>query len=38
MFLHARSMTFHHPVTEARVTVESPLPEELARYLATLGE
>jgi len=36
MFLHARSMTFSHPVTREAVTVESPLPPELERYLAML--
>ena len=34
MFLHARRMTFKHPVSGAAVRVESPLPAELERYLA----
>jgi len=38
MFLHARSMAFRHPGTGDLITVESPLPAELARYLATLEE
>jgi len=36
MFLHARRMTFAHPVGGASMRVESPLPAELARYLAAL--
>lgn len=33
-FLHARSLELDHPTTGARIRVESPLPEELARVLA----
>jgi 23S rRNA pseudouridine955/2504/2580 synthase len=36
MFLHARRMSFAHPVGGASMRVESPLPTELARYLAAL--
>ncbi len=32
MFLHAKSFTFEHPVTGQSVTVEAPLPKELARF------
>jgi 23S rRNA pseudouridine1911/1915/1917 synthase len=32
--LHAASITFPHPVTGAPVTVESPLPADMAAYLA----
>jgi 23S rRNA pseudouridine955/2504/2580 synthase len=36
MFLHARQLTFDHPVTGVRMRVESPLPMELAGYLERL--
>jgi 23S rRNA pseudouridine955/2504/2580 synthase len=36
MFLHARQMTFAHPVSGNPMRVESPLPRELARYVAAL--
>ena len=36
MFLHARSVTFRHPAADQIVTLESPLPVELERYLASL--
>ena len=36
MFLHARQMTFRHPASGAALRVVSPLPDELARYLAAL--
>ncbi|MBL8311720.1 MAG: RluA family pseudouridine synthase [Burkholderiales bacterium] len=32
MFLHAKSFTFEHPVTAASITVEAPLPRELATF------
>ncbi|HNY46849.1 MAG TPA: RluA family pseudouridine synthase, partial [Casimicrobium sp.] len=32
MFLHAKSFTFDHPVTGASITVEAPLPRELAAF------
>jgi len=36
-FLHATRLAFPHPFSGDRVDVESPLPEELAAFLATLG-
>jgi 23S rRNA pseudouridine955/2504/2580 synthase len=36
MFLHARQMTFKHPSGDV-MRVASPLPVDLARYLATVG-
>lgn len=33
MFLHAHRLTLRHPVTENTMTVDSPMPEELARFL-----
>jgi 23S rRNA pseudouridine955/2504/2580 synthase len=36
MFLHAHTLRFVHPVTGAPVALESPLPEELARFVARL--
>lgn len=35
-FLHARSLGFTHPATDAPVTVESPLPPELVAHLARI--
>jgi 23S rRNA pseudouridine1911/1915/1917 synthase len=35
-FLHAARLAFEHPFTGARVDVESPLPDELDGYLASL--
>jgi 23S rRNA pseudouridine955/2504/2580 synthase len=37
MFLHAYKLAFKHPVTGQDMTLECPLPEELQRYLDTLG-
>ena len=37
MFLHARAVTFKHPVTGHDMTVESAMPEELARFVTALG-
>lgn len=37
MFLHARSLTFRHPTADQMMTVDSPLPPELARYLASVA-
>ena len=34
-FLHARSLSFNHPVTKETVRAESPLPAELAGVLAS---
>ncbi len=36
-FLHARSLELSHPCTQARLKVESPLPDDLARVLVRLG-
>jgi 23S rRNA pseudouridine955/2504/2580 synthase len=36
MFLHARSIRFIHPLAGTAVAVESPLPDELAQFLARL--
>jgi 23S rRNA pseudouridine1911/1915/1917 synthase len=36
-FLHATRLAFPHPFTGERVEVESPLPPELAEYLAALS-
>jgi 23S rRNA pseudouridine1911/1915/1917 synthase len=36
MFLHARRIAFVSPATDQRVTVEAPLPKELADWLASL--
>ncbi len=35
-FLHALSLDLNHPETQARLKVESPLPEDLAQALARL--
>ncbi|WP_289150286.1 RluA family pseudouridine synthase [uncultured Salipiger sp.] len=37
LHLHARSMTFEHPVTHKRVTVTAPLPEHMKHTWDTLG-
>lgn len=37
-FLHARSLTVAHPVTEERMTFTAPLPEDLVAVLGTLTE
>ena len=36
MFLHAANVTFRHPASGAKVTVEAPLPDELQNFLQTL--
>jgi 23S rRNA pseudouridine955/2504/2580 synthase len=36
MFLHAQRISFAHPVTGATMTIESPLPAELAAFIARL--
>jgi 23S rRNA pseudouridine955/2504/2580 synthase len=36
MFLHAASLRFKHPITEAPIYLEVPLPPELARFLTHL--
>ncbi|MFN7133703.1 MAG: RluA family pseudouridine synthase, partial [Myxococcales bacterium] len=37
MFLHARRITFRHPVDDNRMTLESPLSQELATVLRKMG-
>lgn len=37
LHLHARSISFTHPVTGKRITVTAPLPEHMARTWQTLG-
>ena len=36
IFLHAWRITFASPASNQRVTVEAPLPPDLARWLAAL--
>jgi 23S rRNA pseudouridine1911/1915/1917 synthase len=36
--LHASSITFSHPGTGERITVEAPLAEDMARLVAILGQ
>jgi 23S rRNA pseudouridine955/2504/2580 synthase len=36
MFLHAASVTFRHPASGAKVTVEAPLPAQLQQFLRKL--
>ncbi|HEY3584085.1 MAG TPA: RluA family pseudouridine synthase, partial [Casimicrobiaceae bacterium] len=38
MFLHAAALTFRHPATGEPIIVSSPLPSELTRFVAALGE
>ena len=37
MFLHARELSFTHPVGGQRVTLHAPLPAECATLLAALA-
>ncbi|WP_136636930.1 RluA family pseudouridine synthase [Pseudooceanicola onchidii] len=37
LHLHARSMTFLHPVTKKPITVDAPLPDHMAHSWETLG-
>ena len=37
-FLHASRLAFDHPVTDERVDVESPLPDDLASFLGRLRD
>jgi len=37
MFLHAARLVFEHPVSGERMTVEAPLPADLASFLDTLN-
>jgi 23S rRNA pseudouridine1911/1915/1917 synthase len=36
--LHAESITFSHPGTGENITVDAPLPEDMARLVAILGQ
>jgi len=36
-FLHAAHLSFEHPVDGGRISVESPLPDDLAELLDRLG-
>jgi len=36
MFLHAYKMTFKHPLTGEKLSLEAPLPEDLERFLCRL--
>ncbi len=38
MFLHAHKITFTHPDTGARMTLQAPLPAECDRFLVSLGQ
>jgi 23S rRNA pseudouridine955/2504/2580 synthase len=37
MFLHAAKLVFDHPISGERMTVEAPLPADLASFLDTLN-
>lgn len=37
LHLHARSISFDHPVTRQRITLTAPLPDHMARTWKTLG-
>ncbi|WP_103173005.1 MULTISPECIES: RluA family pseudouridine synthase [Paracoccus] len=37
LHLHARSISFDHPITKKRVTLTAPLPDHMARTWKTLG-
>lgn len=37
LHLHARSLTFDHPITKRRITLTAPLPEHMLRTWKTLG-
>ncbi|MCT8161446.1 RluA family pseudouridine synthase [Pseudoruegeria sp. SHC-113] len=37
LHLHARSMSFEHPVTRKPITITAPLPEHMARTFETFG-
>ncbi|MBZ0309412.1 MAG: RNA pseudouridine synthase, partial [Anaerolineae bacterium] len=36
MFLHAKSITFRHPITDEEMTIETELPPELQQALDKL--
>ena len=38
MFLHARLIEFTHPLTGEKMSIESPVPPDLARYLTFMRE
>lgn len=38
MLLHARSLTFIHPINRTEVTVQSPAPEDFQKCLAQFGK
>lgn len=38
MFLHAAKLVFDHPISGERMTVEAPLPADLAAFVRTLQE
>ena len=38
MFLHAHRLTLAHPLHAGKVALESPLPSDLAAFIAALGE
>lgn len=37
LHLHARSISFDHPITKKRITLTAPLPDHMARSWKTLG-
>lgn len=37
LHLHARTISFDHPITKKRITITAPLPEHMARTWKTLG-
>lgn len=37
MHLHARSLSFDHPITKKRITLTAPLPEHMKRTWKTVG-
>ncbi|MFC3170154.1 MULTISPECIES: RluA family pseudouridine synthase [Paracoccus] len=37
LHLHARSLSFDHPITKKRITLTAPLPDHMARTWKTLG-
>lgn len=38
MFLHAKSITFRHPITDAEIAIETDLPPELQQVLDKLAQ
>ena len=37
LHLHARTISFDHPITKKRITVTAPLPDHMKRTWKTLG-